>query len=131
MSTEFDVPSTTEAGASTLVVVANGIPSNPVNVTIEPILCGQTVSCTRTQGFTVDASITLSCNERSSIAVSAQACIFAQGCGGQSSNSGFLSTISTSANAYGPHAGEGYSCNFTYTYNGTEYSESCQENICQ
>jgi hypothetical protein len=32
--TNFDVSSTTETGASTLVVVANGIPSEPVNVTV-------------------------------------------------------------------------------------------------
>ncbi|HTT97104.1 MAG TPA: hypothetical protein VMF58_03585 [Rhizomicrobium sp.] len=32
--TNFDVSSATETGASTLVVVANGIPSTPVNVTV-------------------------------------------------------------------------------------------------
>jgi hypothetical protein len=35
VSTEFDIPSTIQTGASELVVVANGIPSQPVNVTIE------------------------------------------------------------------------------------------------
>jgi hypothetical protein len=34
VSTMFDVPSTIETGASSLVVVANGIPSKPVSVTI-------------------------------------------------------------------------------------------------
>jgi hypothetical protein len=34
VSTEFDIPPTTETGASTLVVVANGIPSNSVSVSI-------------------------------------------------------------------------------------------------
>ena len=34
VSTHFDVPNTVETGASTLVVVANGIPSAPVSVTI-------------------------------------------------------------------------------------------------
>lgn len=34
VSTNFDVPSGIETGASTLVVVANGIPSKPVNVTV-------------------------------------------------------------------------------------------------
>jgi hypothetical protein len=33
-STQFTIPSTTPAGASTLVVVANGIASPPVPVTI-------------------------------------------------------------------------------------------------
>jgi hypothetical protein len=35
VSTSFDVPATIEAGASTLVVVANGIPSAAVDVTVE------------------------------------------------------------------------------------------------
>ena len=34
VSTNFDVPTGMETGASTLVVVANGIPSAPVNVTV-------------------------------------------------------------------------------------------------
>lgn len=34
VSTEFDVPSTIETGASSLVVVANGIPSASVAVTV-------------------------------------------------------------------------------------------------
>ncbi len=35
VSTNFDVPSDIETGASTLEVVANGIPSAPVNVTVQ------------------------------------------------------------------------------------------------
>jgi hypothetical protein len=35
VGTYFDIPATIETGASTLEVVANGIPSNPVNVTID------------------------------------------------------------------------------------------------
>jgi hypothetical protein len=35
VSTHFDVPKTMETGASTLVVVANGIASKPVNVTVQ------------------------------------------------------------------------------------------------
>jgi hypothetical protein len=34
VSTNFDVPASAETGASTLVVVANGIPSRPVTVTV-------------------------------------------------------------------------------------------------
>ena len=34
VSTNFDVPATAETGSSTLVVVANGIPSKPVNITV-------------------------------------------------------------------------------------------------
>ena len=35
VSTNFDVPKNAETGASSLVVVANGIPSAPVNVTVQ------------------------------------------------------------------------------------------------
>ena len=35
VSTNFDVPSTIETGASTLVVIANGIPSAPVSITVQ------------------------------------------------------------------------------------------------
>jgi hypothetical protein len=35
VTTEFDIPATIGTGASTLEVVANGIPSNPVSVTID------------------------------------------------------------------------------------------------
>ena len=35
VSTNFDVPATMESGASTLEVVANGIPSAPVSVTVK------------------------------------------------------------------------------------------------
>jgi hypothetical protein len=35
VSTNFDVPASAQTGASTLVVVANGIPSDPVSVTVQ------------------------------------------------------------------------------------------------
>ncbi|HEY6577909.1 MAG TPA: hypothetical protein VIY09_01175, partial [Rhizomicrobium sp.] len=35
VSTHFDVPSGIETGASTLVVIANGIPSAPVSITVQ------------------------------------------------------------------------------------------------
>ena len=35
ITTNFDVPSTIETGASTLVVIANGIPSEPVSITVQ------------------------------------------------------------------------------------------------
>ncbi|MGH6876556.1 MAG: hypothetical protein ACREHV_04155, partial [Rhizomicrobium sp.] len=35
VSTHFEVPSTIETGSSTLVVIANGIPSNPVSITVQ------------------------------------------------------------------------------------------------
>jgi len=35
VSTNFDVPTTIETGASTLVVIANGIPSAAVDITVQ------------------------------------------------------------------------------------------------
>ena len=35
VSTNIDVPSNVETGASTLVVIANGIPSAPVSITVQ------------------------------------------------------------------------------------------------
>jgi hypothetical protein len=35
VSTNFDVPATIETGASTLTVIANGIPSAPVDITVQ------------------------------------------------------------------------------------------------
>jgi hypothetical protein len=35
VSTNFDVPSNAPTGASTLVVIANGIPSQPVSITVQ------------------------------------------------------------------------------------------------
>jgi hypothetical protein len=121
VSTQFDIPSTIQAGASTLVVVANGIPSNPVNVTIAGagVSCTPSTSCT-SGGFNLDASITLTCNASSYIAVTAAACINGQPCV-NSSASGTTSSISTSANAQGPYEEVGGSCNFTWTYNGQTY----------
>jgi hypothetical protein len=34
VSTNVDIPATMESGASTMVVVANGIPSAPVAITV-------------------------------------------------------------------------------------------------
>lgn len=75
VSTQFDVPGNAETGPSTLVVVANGIPSNPVDVwvlqpvdfwfTVTPIkarkftLQGFNVTVTAVGGF--NGTVTLSC----------------------------------------------------------------------
>ena len=61
VSTQFDIPSTVETGASTLVVVANGIPSAAVNVSVQGnfSLSATPVSQSVAQGtgtsYTVDA----------------------------------------------------------------------------
>jgi hypothetical protein len=122
VSTQFDVPSTIETGASTLVVVANGIPSPAVSVTIagSTVTCTPSTSCT-SGGFNLDASITLTCNQASPIAVTAAACINDQACVNDSA-SGDTSSISTSANASGPYEEVGGSCNFTWTYNGQTFA---------
>jgi hypothetical protein len=35
-ATQFEVSTATEAGASKLVVIANGIPSEPIDITVNP-----------------------------------------------------------------------------------------------
>jgi hypothetical protein len=122
VSTEFDIPSTIQAGASELVVVANGIPSKSVAVTISgsTLTCTPTTSCTSPNGFSLDASITLSCNGVGEIGVTAAACINDQACV-NGSDSADSSSVSTSADASGPYEEVGGSCNFTWTYNGQTY----------
>jgi hypothetical protein len=124
VSTEFDIPSSIGPGASQLVVVANGIPSKPVSVTIAGALsCTPTLSCYAPTEYYLEASITLSCNQVSQIAVTAEACINTMGCG-SSSNSADASSVSTSANDGGLVFSEGGSCPFTWTYGGHNYSET-------
>ncbi len=122
VSTEFDIPSTVETGASTLSVVANGIPSNAAAVTIaaSSLTCSPNTSCT-SGGFNLDASITLTCNESSTIGVTAAACINDQSCVNNSATT-FGSSVSTSADANGPYEEVGGSCNFTWTYNGQTFT---------
>ena len=122
VSTEFDVPATIETGASTITVVANGIPSSSVAVTIagSQLTCNPNTSCT-SGGFNLDAQITLTCNGSGTIGVTAAACINGQSCVDSSATT-FGSTVSTSAYAQGPYEEVGGSCNFTWTYNGQTYS---------
>ncbi len=122
VSTEFDIPATIETGASTIAVVANGIPSTSLAVTIAgtELTCNPTTSCT-SGGFNLDAQITLTCNGSGTIGVTAAACINGQSCV-NNSNTTFGSTVSTSANANGPYEEVGGSCNFTWTYNGQTYT---------
>jgi hypothetical protein len=124
VSTEFDIPSSIGPGASELVVVANGIPSKSVGVTIAGALsCTPTLSCYAPTEYYLEASITLSCNQVSEIAVTAEACINNMGCG-SSSNSADASSVSDSANVGGLVYSEGGSCPFTWTYGGHNYSET-------
>src|SRR5437588_1164790 len=45
VSTEFDVPANVESGLTTLVVVANGIPSNPQTVMVSGASCSGAPDC--------------------------------------------------------------------------------------
>ena len=74
VSTNFDVPATVENGASTLVVVANGIPSDPFSVTITnatpPDTTAPTVSITApTANQTVSNTITIAATASDNVAV--------------------------------------------------------------
>jgi hypothetical protein len=122
VSTEFDIPATIETGASTIAVVANGIPSNSVAVTIAgtELTCNPNTMCT-SGGFNLDAQITLTCNGSGPIGVTAAACINDQSCVDNSAST-VGSTVSTSADASGPYEEVGGSCNFTWTYNGQTFS---------
>ncbi len=56
VSTEFDVPMGIETGASKLVVVANGIPSQPVAVTVSTTIATATPTATATATHTATAT---------------------------------------------------------------------------
>ena len=64
VSTQFDVPSSIETGASTLVVVANGIPSQPWSLTVgvtQPA-SGPTIQSVEGSGLSVPAVTSISAN---------------------------------------------------------------------
>jgi hypothetical protein len=121
VSTEFDIPSTIQAGASELVVVANGIPSKPEAVTISTALsCSPTPGCTGS-GNVVIANITLSCNEASEISTSAPACGGSFGCSTSNGPSGVLT--SSSAGTTQESDGSG-SCTLTWSWGGNNYQQT-------
>lgn len=125
VSTQFDIPGTIETGASTLVVVANGIPSSPANVTVQAnnVTCSLSPSCSAPGGFQVDASATLSCSGPSNISLSVEACINGTGCSTQSSQ-GYTSSLFASTVQDGPYEEVGGYCYYTWSYNGQNYSET-------
>ncbi len=88
-----------------------------------PVTCSTSFSCTAPGGFQVDASMTLTCNAKSNISVSAQACVNGTGCSQQSSQ-GDYSSLSASAVQGGPYQESGGSCNYTWSYNGQQYQGS-------
>jgi hypothetical protein len=121
VSTEFDIPSTIQAGASELVVVANGIPSKPTAVTISTALsCTATPGCTGS-GNVVIANITLSCNEASQISTSATACGGSFGCSTSNGPSGDLTSSSAGATQSADGSG---SCTLDWSWGGNNYQQT-------
>jgi hypothetical protein len=121
VSTEFDIPSTIQAGASELVVVANGIPSKPTAVTISTALsCTATPGCTGS-GNVVIANITLSCNEANQISTSATACGGSFGCSTSNGPSGDLTSSSAGATQSADGSG---SCTLDWSWGGNNYQQT-------
>ena len=128
VSTEFDVPSGIPTGASQLVVVANGIPSNPVAVTIDPaaLSCTPTLTCQvsgQGQGEVVDGSVSLQCNQATILSASAMIC----------GNSCVTDTVSppepvSSVGAGDATPGTGGSCTLSWTWGGNEYNQTLNAN---
>ncbi|HTC45830.1 MAG TPA: kelch repeat-containing protein [Candidatus Aquilonibacter sp.] len=128
VSTEFDVPSIIQTGASELVVVANGIPSAPIAVTLEPpaLSCTPTLSCQvsgESPGQVVNGSVSLQCNQATILSASAMIC----------GNSCVTDTVAppepvTSVGAGDATPGSGGSCSFTWTWGGNEYSQTLDVN---
>jgi hypothetical protein len=116
VSSDFDVAGATESGASTLAVVANGIPSSATSVTVLDTCSSPTLTCTANPiGCTVvHGQITLSCQNPTSISTSMQACAGAT-CGSGTGQSGVLTTSSASAGTcgYAP-----FVCKYTWTIAG-------------
>ncbi len=128
VSTEFDVPSSIGTGASELVVVANGIPSSPVAVTISAgaLSCTPTVTCQLSgsgPGEVVDGSISLSCNQATTLTASATIC-------------GAMCVTDTvappqpvsSVGAGDATPGTGGSCSLSWSWGGTNYSQTLDVN---
>jgi len=128
VSTEFDVPSGIPTGASQLVVVANGIPSNPVAVTIDPaaLSCTPTLTCQvsgQGQGEVVDGSVSLQCNQATILSASAMIC----------GNSCVTDTVSppepvSSVGAGDATPGTAGSCTLSWTWGGNEYNQTLNAN---
>jgi hypothetical protein len=124
VSTQFDVPSNIETGASTLVVVANGIPSNSVNVSVSPgaLSCTPTTTCQlqgQGQGEVVTGSITLQCNQASILSASAVIC----------GNTCVTDTVAppvpvTNVGAGDATPGTGGSCTLSWSWGGNNYGQT-------
>lgn len=123
VSTEFDVPSSIQSGASTLVVVANGIPSAATAVTISAgaLSCTPTTTCQfggQGQGEVVTGSISLQCNQPSILTASATIC----------GNMCVTDSVAppqpvSSVGAGDATPGAGGSCSLSWSWGGNQYSQ--------
>jgi hypothetical protein len=128
VSTEFDIPSTIGTGASTLVVVANGIPSNPVNVTVSAgaLSCTPTLMCAvsgQPPGQVVNGSVSLQCNQAAILSASAMIC----------GNTCVTDTVSppepvTSVGAGDATPGNSGSCALSWSWGGNNYQQTIDVN---
>jgi hypothetical protein len=73
VSTNFDMPPSINTGAAELVVVANGIPSNPVNVTVASS-CNVVHSCVLHPSIVISQD-TITCTYPTLISTSTQVCV--------------------------------------------------------
>jgi hypothetical protein len=128
VSTEFDIPSTVETGASTIVVVANGIPSAAVAVTITaaPLSCTPAPTCGvegTAPNQVIAGGITVSCNQATLLTVSATIC----GSSSCTTNSAAPPQPVSSLGEGGSSAGAGGSCSYTWTWGGNSYNQTISE----
>lgn len=124
VSTYFDMPPRMETGASKLVVVANGIPSNPVNVTVATS-CSTSLSCVLHPTIVL-SQISIACTYPTSISTSTQVCVptvSGQQCSPWNNGASGVLTSSTAnaANPPGTVQGPPNVCNYQYNVAGQNY----------
>ena len=120
VNTEFDIPSNIETGAATLVVIANGIPSNPLSITVTPgaLSCTPSFSCAAHPGNVIAGGITLTCNQPTMLTASATICGI--GC---STNNVAPPVPQQTISAGGSATGTSGSCSFNWTWGGNSFSQ--------
>jgi hypothetical protein len=120
VTTEFDIPLNVETGASTLVVIANGIPSSPVSVTMlpGPLSCTPSFTCGAHPGNVIAGGVTLTCNQPSMISASATICGI--GC---NTNTVAPPVPVQTVSAGGSAMGSSGSCSFNWSWGGNSYSQ--------
>jgi hypothetical protein len=125
VSTQFDIPSNVESGASTIVVVANGIPSSPTNVTIAPgaLSCTAVTSCYLSgsgPGEVVAGQVVITCNQATLLSASATICGSVGGC---LTNSAAPPQPITSFGEGDASRGTSGSCSLSWSWGGNNYGQ--------